>query len=300
MTFHKHREDGNSNDKGRFRLISPGLAARLLSYLCFVLLCFGSALAQNTTPTNLGPIRTTFQDDVGTAIPPATPLTVGVCRRYFNTVTNQETYITSTGANCGPPSAFICGNTIVPGLPYWNGTQCVIDTGATFDSVNLVWNFEAIVSSGTVIAPKFQTSGTGGILELQAQTPPTSVPSGKYDVFLDVNTLQIGCLNSALTTCLGQVKTIASGTATMGTSAITSGACATAVTATATGTATTDRIVATPNADPTGVTGYAASASGSLYIQAFPTANTVSFKVCNNTAGTITPAALTLNWAVIR
>jgi hypothetical protein len=107
-------------------------------------------------------------------------------------------------------------------------------------------------------------------------------------------------LNNALTSCLATVQTIASGTATMGTGAITSGGCATAVTATATGAATTDRIVATPNVDPTGVSGYGPSASGSLYIQAFPTANTVSFKVCNNTSGTITPAALTLNWAVLR
>lgn len=94
--------------------------------------------------------------------------------------------------------------------------------------------------------------------------------------------------------------TVASGTAAMGTSAISSGTCATAVTVAATGVATTDTIEATPNADPTGVTGYAVSASGSLYIQAYPTANNVNFKVCNNTSGSLTPAALTLNWKVVR
>jgi hypothetical protein len=94
--------------------------------------------------------------------------------------------------------------------------------------------------------------------------------------------------------------TIASGTSAMGTGAITTGICATVVTTSATGTATTDTIIVTPNADPTGVTGYAVSATGSLYIQGYPTVNNVNFKVCNNTAGTLTPAALTLNWRVVR
>jgi hypothetical protein len=100
---------------------------------------------------------------------------------------------------------------------------------------------------------------------------------------------------------LGNItQTIASGSSAMGTSAVGSGTCATVVTATATGTATTDAIIVSPNADPTGVTGYAVSATGSLYIQAYPTAGSVNFKVCNNTSGSLTPAALTLNWRVVR
>jgi hypothetical protein len=99
---------------------------------------------------------------------------------------------------------------------------------------------------------------------------------------------------------MGGGVTIASGTAALGTSLITTGACASVVTVSATGTLTTDVIVYTPNADPTGVTGYAVSATGSLYIWAYPTANNVNFKVCNNTAGSLTPSALTLNWRVAR
>lgn len=90
-----------------------------------------------------------------------------------------------------------------------------------------------------------------------------------------------------------------SGTATMGTGGISSGTCATAVAVTATGVTTASVIIATPTVDPTGVTGYAPSASGSLFIWAYPTANTVNFKVCNNTSGTITPSALTLNWRAL-
>lgn len=95
-------------------------------------------------------------------------------------------------------------------------------------------------------------------------------------------------------------QTIASGTSAMGTSAISSGTCATVVTTSATGTAATDVIEMNPNTDPTAVTGYGPSASGSLYIWKWPTTNNVNFKVCNNTSGSITPSALTLNWRVVR
>lgn len=94
--------------------------------------------------------------------------------------------------------------------------------------------------------------------------------------------------------------TVASGTSALGTSAISSGACATAVTTTATGTATTDVISWGFNGDPTAVTGYVASANGMLTIIAYPSANNVNFKICNNTASSITPGAITLNWRVAR
>lgn len=93
---------------------------------------------------------------------------------------------------------------------------------------------------------------------------------------------------------------IASGTSALGTGAISSATCATVVTTSATGTATTDVINWGFNGDPTAVTGYAASASGMLTIIAYPSSNNVNYKVCNNTAGSITPGAITLNWVVVR
>jgi hypothetical protein len=95
-------------------------------------------------------------------------------------------------------------------------------------------------------------------------------------------------------------QTVANGTATLGTSPISSATCATAVTVSASGVATTDDIVADFNADPTSTTGYSPSASGTLAIYKYPTANNVNFKVCNNTAASITPGAVTLNWRVSR
>ena len=94
--------------------------------------------------------------------------------------------------------------------------------------------------------------------------------------------------------------TVASGTSALGTSAISSGTCATVVTTSATGTATTDVVSWGFNGDPTGVTGYAPSANGMLTIIAYPSANNVNFKVCNNLAASVTPGAITLNWRVAR
>lgn len=98
----------------------------------------------------------------------------------------------------------------------------------------------------------------------------------------------------------GLVSFSVSGTSALGTSAISSAACATVVTTAATGTATTDVIWWGFNGDPTAVTGYVPLTSGMLTIIAYPSANNVNFKVCNNTGASITPGAITLNWKVVR
>lgn len=106
--------------------------------------------------------------------------------------------------------------------------------------------------------------------------------------------IAVPAVNSRLTV------TIASGTKALATSAITSATCTAAQTSTATGTLTTDTIIPTFNGDPTGVTGYVPLVSGMLSIIYYPTADTVNFKVCNNTSSSITPGAITLNWTVVR
>lgn len=91
-------------------------------------------------------------------------------------------------------------------------------------------------------------------------------------------------------------QTVASGTATMGTSAIASGACASVVTVAATGVATTDVMDVGFNGDPTATTGFIAP--NMLSILPYPSAGNINIKECNNTASSITPAAHTLNWKV--
>jgi hypothetical protein len=101
----------------------------------------------------------------------------------------------------------------------------------------------------------------------------------------------------------GAVKisgTIASGSTALGTSTISSGACATVVTATATGVVSTDTIAWNPNASIKAVTGYTPATTGGLSIAAFPSADLVSFDVCNWSNASITPGAVTVNWRVAR
>lgn len=102
----------------------------------------------------------------------------------------------------------------------------------------------------------------------------------------------------ALSAAGGLTKTVANGTAALGTSAIASGVCGTATTVAATGVATTDTINAGFSGDPTAVTGY--TATGMLTIIPYPTSGNVNFKQCNLTAISITPSALTINWWVQR
>jgi hypothetical protein len=182
-------------------------------------------------------------------------------------------------------------------LPYFNGTITVCDSNANFDG-NVTWTFENINSPGTITGGTLATSGPGGILDLQLQAPPTSVPTGHAYVYANSNTGLFDCLKNGLVECFSGIQIIGQGAVSMPTSSISSGGCSSAVTLTATGATTASHIIATPTADPTGITGYGPSASGSLYIQAYVTANTGNFKVCNNTASPITPGALTLNAVV--
>jgi len=96
-------------------------------------------------------------------------------------------------------------------------------------------------------------------------------------------------------------QTIASGQTAMPTAAVAANTCsASATTATATGAATTDAVETTYAADPTGLTGYGGGTAGGITVRAWPTANTMNFKLCNETAASITPAALNINWRVVR
>ena len=96
----------------------------------------------------------------------------------------------------------------------------------------------------------------------------------------------------------GVTTTISSGTATLNTNPISANTCDTPVTVAATGVLTTDNIMADFNGNPTGSLGYQPGAM--LTIVKYPTSGNVNFLVCNNTANSITPAAQTINWRVVR
>lgn len=98
----------------------------------------------------------------------------------------------------------------------------------------------------------------------------------------------------------GNTYTIFSGSAALATGAIGSAACVTAATISAPGVVTTDVVLLSFNGDPTGVTGFAPLTSGMLTFLAYPTANNIVVKECNNTTSSITPGAMTLNAKVVR
>lgn len=181
-------------------------------------------------------------------------------------------------------------------------------------------------SSGTVTMSQVSDTGTGNVV--RATSPTLVTPTLGAATATSVNKVAITAPATSATLTIANGKTltasntltltgtdsssvafgtggtvtytVASGTAALGTSAIASGACATAVTATATGAATTDVLTFTPNADITAVTGYAPVTTGGLAIYPYVTTNTANFKLCNPTASSITPGAITLNWRIVR
>lgn len=167
-----------------------------------------------------------------------------------------------------------------------SGTVVALATGAALTTPNIG------VATATSVNGMTITSSTGVFTLTNAKT------------FAVTNTLTLSGTDSTVMTFPSVSatipRTVASGTKALATSAISSATCTTAQTSTATGTLTTDIVGVTFAADPTATTGYVPLTSGMLTIIFYPTADTINFKVCNNTSATITPGALTLNWRVTR
>ncbi len=88
--------------------------------------------------------------------------------------------------------------------------------------------------------------------------------------------------------CTGGSR-IANTTFTVGTTAMSANTCTTASTVTMTGVLTSSAFFISPSTDVSAVTGW--GSTGGLVIDAWPTANTLNYKVCNQTASSITPSA---------
>ena len=182
------------------------------------------------------------------------------------------------------------------GLQYYSGGSPIVGLLANGNIIGINANLTGSLTTNS--ASNICGSSSPCIGGVEGATQPTPAATEDFIHFNSTAHQIQSSVNGGAVLEVPQV--VASGTSAMGTGAITSGTCASAVTTTATGAATTDNLVANPTVDPTGVTGYAVSASGSLYIQAYITSGNVNFKVCNNTSGSLTPSALTLQWRVIR
>lgn len=99
---------------------------------------------------------------------------------------------------------------------------------------------------------------------------------------------------------LAMAYVVASGTAALVTTAISSGACVAITPVTATGALTTDVLTWWVASDPTAITGYAPVTTGGVQIVPWITSGLVNVKVCNPTTSSITPGALTINWRIMR
>ena len=86
----------------------------------------------------------------------------------------------------------------------------------------------------------------------------------------------------------------------MPTAQILTAAESTTATGTCTGLTTSDSIICTSSVHITGVTGFVPSASGVLTITTWPTSNTINASYINNTSGSITPGALTINCGAVK
>jgi hypothetical protein len=143
-------------------------------------------------------------------------------------------------------------------------------------------------------------TGTGS--DVKATSPTLTTPN--------IAALSNLTTNGVVTTTAGNgtlvadtssyTKTIASGTTALATNAIASGNCATTQTVAAPGVLSTDAIISSFNANVTGITGYTASTNGTLRVDVWPSSNNINITVCNNTAASITPGSVTLNWRVVR
>lgn len=206
----------------------------------------------------------------------------------------------SLGAGAQVP-AFLSFSTAAPAASAGNK---LIGTGVQFHLIS--WTISGgTLSSCSVRVDSSTDNSTWNAGDVVAAQPCTSNGSATVTNFVG-NYIRInvtsasggGTLNVVYTGYItnpsaGSNPVKGTGTAALGTSAIASGVCAAVVTAAVTG---VSNFTWTFSGDVSGVTGYAPTANGILTIEAYVTANTLNWKVCNNTSASITPGAVTVNY----
>jgi hypothetical protein len=197
----------------------------------------------------------------------------------------------------------------VPGAAFLQATPNGLAIGASGSSFTGAFNTNGLTgyrnyaspdANGTLILDiATQTLSnktlTSPVINTFANWTETTAPSGSTSAEICYGDSTIHALKCSYNngTFFQIPQVIASGTAVMTTTGITGPNCGSTVTAAAVGVATTDTITFADNAAP------AVATNGPLVIKAWPTSGNVNFMYCVQ-SGTITPAAATLNWRVIR
>ena len=166
--------------------------------------------------------------------------------------------------------------------------QMLIGDGTT-DPTVAAMSGDATMTSGGVVA---FASGSVDANELVS----TGVSPGTYqnaNVTVDAD-------GRVTAISAGSSLVIASGTKALATTSISAGAC-NSDSITAAGVVSTDVVTWSPNADLSAVVGYRPiSGDGLAIYPPVPSAGSILVKVCNPTASSITPGALSLNYRVVR
>jgi hypothetical protein len=239
------------------------------------------------------------------------------------TINGNEQFV--PGAYAGPqlPNAASTGTTINT-IAKLTGTGTAV-IGATTDVANGIFGLGIVVAgAGTTGNATIAEFGQASCVFDNATTANDYVTESTTtggDCHDAGSTLPAGQVVGAVLSTNGSAGTypiyifrhigpivVFEGTMALGTSAISSGACASTSTITTTtagsvsNVLTSDTIKATPTVTLTGITGYVPSSSGAI-LSIYPPTSTggnVTVSVCNNTPNSITPGAVTLNIQVIR
>ena len=208
-------------------------------------------------------------------------------------VSSSSVLTINDGCSSGDPCNILIGNTT---YAFTTSATATINSGSGSGTAKV---FVSVGGAITVQHPTAAGLSVSCTNCTQSQVTTPSIPSGAVPLYSVTITSGTWAAVSDLRSFVGGSPTIASGSLALDTDAIAAnGACDT-MTTTATGAVSTDTVSYTPNADITAVTGYAPTA-GVLMIYPWITADTLHFKVCNPTADSITPGAVTLNWRIAR
>lgn len=189
-----------------------------------------------------------------------------------NSVTTANFYISQPSANT--PFVFATSQVATSSNNY-NSPIMQISTGN-------IWTGSANLSDQYFLQ---DVVGTGA-------NPNTALTFSHGTGGTGTHSVSFGSLPVTIATLNG-VAQVANITVTLPTAAIAANTCTAAATATMTGVTTASTFTTAFATSPIAVTGW--GANGGLVFETWPTANTLNWSVCNQTAASITPGAMTLN-----